>query len=57
MVSFDRKDKCPICKKKFQSKECEHSYSYVMRVLDAASNREYGFAADVKKVRNSQKGK
>lgn len=49
-MSFDRKGKCPICKKPFQSDACKHSYDYVHRVMDAAKNKKQ-FERDVAKIR------
>ena len=47
-MSFDRKGKCPICKKQFQSDDCPHSWDYVHRVLQAANSN---FEKDVARVR------
>lgn len=33
-MSFDRKGKCPVCKKDFQS--CPHTWDYVHKVLKLA---------------------
>lgn len=43
-LDFDRKGKCPICRKQFQSKDCPHTWDYVHRVLNFAKLR---FAKDV----------
>jgi hypothetical protein len=48
---FNRKGKCPICYKTFQSKQCPHTYDYVIKVLDLAKNN-LSLERDVKKVRN-----
>ena len=39
-MSFDRTGKCPICWRRFQSKECPHDWSYVHRVMQAARIEE-----------------
>lgn len=51
-MSFDRKDKCPICKKDFQSNACPHTWDYVYKVMSAANST---FDKDVAKVRKNKK--
>lgn len=55
-MDFDRKGKCPICKKLFQSEDCPHSWSYINRVLDAAKT-ETNFERDIKRVKNTMSNK
>lgn len=40
MVSFDRKGRCPLCRKDFRSAECKHSHDYVMQVLSEVERRK-----------------
>lgn len=51
MISFDRKGKCPICKKQFKSEACPHSYWYVENIIEEVnSKKNKKFKKDVSKL-------
>lgn len=52
-TSFDRKGRCPVCRKDFQT--CQHSYSYVQSVLKEARRDTSQFKRDVARLKKRKR--